>query len=115
MDAKIVNKEALTLPKVAKIIQSIGKKEERIEIQNKVIDFAKKAAKLKDADTEKLLEELRALNVPGLADEYLVQVVNIMPADLSELKAVLSSSKATISPDSFKKIQEVIVKYKDAK
>jgi DNA-directed RNA polymerase subunit F len=32
---------------------------------------------------------------------------------LSELKAVLASSKATISPDNFKKIQDVIIKYKD--
>jgi DNA-directed RNA polymerase subunit F len=115
MDAKIVNKEALTLPKVTKIVQGIGKKEERIEIQNKVLDFAKKAAKLKDSDTEKLLEEIKALEVLGLADEYLVQIVNIMPADLGELKAVLSSSKATISPDNFKKIQDIVIKYKDAK
>jgi DNA-directed RNA polymerase subunit F len=38
-----------------------------------------------------------------------------MPADLGELKAVLSSSKATISPDNFKKIQDIVIKYKDAK
>jgi DNA-directed RNA polymerase subunit F len=113
MDAKIVKKEPLSLPKVMKIVQGIGKKEDRAEFQNRVLDFAKKAAKLKESDTEKLLDELKELEILGLADEYLVQVVNIMPADLSELKAVLASSKATISPDNFKKIQDVIIKYKD--
>jgi len=115
MDAKIIRKEPLTLPKVLKIVQDVGKKEERVDIQNKVIDFAKKSIKLKESEADKLLDELRALEVPGITDENWVQVVNVLPSDLAELKAVLSGSKATISPDNFKRIQDVVSKYKEAK
>ncbi|MFH0869299.1 MAG: hypothetical protein V1839_03665 [archaeon] len=108
MDAKIINREPVTFPKLAKIIQGIGKKEERSEIQNKIFNIAKANAKLKEDDAEKLILELKALEISGFSDDSIVQLTNILPQDLSELKAVLAGSKASISPDNFLKIHEII-------
>jgi len=111
MDAKITNKEAVTFPKLAKVIQGIGKKEERSEIQNKILDIAKKNTKVKEDAAETLISELKALEIPGFSDDAIVQLANILPADLSELKAVLAGTKATISPENFQKIHDIIQKY----
>lgn len=108
MDAKIVNKEPVTFPKLAKVIQGMGKKEERSEIQNKIFEIAKANAKLKEDAAEALISELKALEIPGFSNDTIVQLANILPQDLSELKAVLAGTKATISPDNFQKIHDII-------
>jgi len=111
MDAKIVSKKPVTFPKLAKIIQGMGKKEERTDVQNKILDIAKANTKLKEDAAEKLVSELVALEISGLSEDSIVQLSNILPQDLSELKAVLSGTKATISPDNFIKIHEIIKSY----
>lgn len=110
MDTKILDKEAVTFPKLAKIIQGIGKKEERSEIQNKILDIAKKNTKIKDDDAEALIAELKSLEIPGFNADIIVQLANILPADLTELKAALAGTKATISPENFQKIHDIIQK-----
>ena len=114
MDTKIVNKEAVTFPKLAKIIQGIGKKEDRSEIQNKILDIAKKNTKIKDDAAEALITELKSLEIPGFNDDIIVQLANILPADLTELKAALAGTKATISPENFQKIHDIIQKHNKA-
>ena len=114
MEVKIADREPVTFPKLAKIIQGIGKKEERSEIQNKILDIAKANSKLKEDVAETLISELKALEIPGLSNDTIVQLANIVPADLSELKAVLAGTKATISPDNFVKINEIITKHAKA-
>lgn len=114
MDAKILNKEAVTFPKLVKVIQGIGKKDERSELQNKILNIAKTNAKLKEDAAESLVTELKSLEIPGFTDDAIVQITNILPSDLSELKAVLSGTKATISPDNFQKIHDIIQKHNKA-
>ena len=114
MDAKIIEKEPVAFPKLVKVIQGIGKKEERSEIQNKILDIAKKNTKLKEDAAEALASELKALEIPGFTDDSIVQLVDIVPSDLSELKAVLAGTKATISPENFQKIHDIIQKHTKA-
>jgi len=114
MDVKIIEKTPLTFPELAKVIQGLGKKEERSEIQNKILEQAKKSSKFKEDDAVKLVEEISDIDIPGLNSAHIVQIADIMPRDLSELKAVLAGSKATISPDNFNKIFEIVKNYRDA-
>lgn len=110
--AEIVTKEALHLPALAKVLQSLGKREERAEIQNKLIDYAKASARLKEDDAEKLREELRALDIATLAPEHIIQIIDILPQDLSELKSVFAGSKTNLSPEQFVKIIEICGKFR---
>ena len=114
MDAKIINKEPVTFPKLAKIIQGIGKKEDRTEVQNKILDTAKKNTKIKEDVAEALVSELCSLEIPGFTKDSIVQLANTLPSDLSELKAILSGTKATISPENFQKIHDIIQKHAKA-
>ena len=108
---EIIAKEALHLPALAKVLQGLGKKEERAEIQNKLIDYAKASARLKEDDAEKLREELRALDIATLAPEQIIQIIDILPQDLSELKSVFAGSKTNLSPEQFEKILGICKKY----
>ncbi|MBI4095892.1 MAG: hypothetical protein HY438_03470 [DPANN group archaeon] len=112
MELKLVNKEPLHLPALAKVLQAIGKKEERADIQNKVLDYAKANSRLKDDDAEKLREELRALDIATLTNEHIVQIIDLLPQDLAELKSVFAGSKTNLSPEQFQKIAEICKTFK---
>lgn len=111
MDIKVVKKEPLTLVEVNKTISGLGKKSELPAIQQKVLTFAKKFNKITEAHAKKLAEELRGLEIPMFSEEHIVQIINIMPKDLAELKSVFAGSKTSISPENFKKILDVVLKY----
>ena len=111
MDIKIIKKEPLTYVALNKIISGLGKKSELPTIQQKVQTFVKKFSKIKEADATKLAEELRALEIPMFTEEHIAQIINIMPQDLAELKSIFAGSKTTISPENFKKILDVVLKY----
>jgi DNA-directed RNA polymerase subunit F len=115
VENKIDKKETLSFPELAKIIQGTGKKEDRAEIQNKVLEFAKKSSKLSEKDAEKLIEELKGLNIPMITEELVVQIANFLPSDLSELKTTFAGAKVNISPENFKRIHELIKGYKKEK
>ncbi len=112
MELKLVNKEALHLPALAKALQAIGKKEERADIQNKVLDYAKANARLKEDDAEKLREELRAMDIATLANEHIIQIIDLLPQDLGELKSVFAGSKTNLSPEQFQKISDICRKFR---
>ena len=74
--------------------------------------FAKKFKKMKEDDAKKLFEELKSLELATLADEHIAQIVDILPKDLADLKAVFAGSKTTLTPENFQKIQDIVAKYR---
>lgn len=111
--AQIISKEPVAIPQLGKFLKEQNK-EERAEIQNKILDYSKRASKLSEADCNKLIEELKALNIPGFTDDLAVSLANILPVTLTEIRALMAG-KSNISPENFKKMQEVIVKYSKEK
>ena len=107
MKHEILQKEALHLSALAKTLQKLGKKEERAEIQNKLIDYSKDHARLKEEQADKMEAELRALDIVTLNQEQIIQIIDILPQDLSELKSVFAGSKTILSPEQFAKIMEI--------
>lgn len=112
MDIEVIEKKPLTLIEVEKTISRLGKKSELPSIQQKIHTFAKRFSKIKEADAQKLADELRALQIPMFSEEYIAAVIDIMPRDLAELKSIFAGAKITFSSESFKKILDIILKYK---
>ena len=108
-DVKVITKEPIPITHIEKLLKG-KKKEERAEVQNKLLDYAKKVSKMTEAEANKLIEELEGMAIPGLTKEEIVSLANIAPATLSELRAMLSG-KANLSPENFKKILEVLQKH----
>ena len=112
MEAKLLRKEPISYPNVIKTLSCIGNAPERSEVQNKVLTIVKKFKKLKEDKAQKLIKELKSLGLATLTEEHITEIVNILPEDLAELKYIFAGSKTTINPENFKKINEIILKYK---
>ena len=64
-----------------------------------------------NSETRKLVEELRSLELRRLKEEYIVQIVDLLPRNLKELKAVFADVKSNLHDDELKKVMETVKKY----
>ena len=107
-DFEIVEEKYIALPEVKEILDKVSDK--NIE-QKRALKNAKRFAKLKIEDSKKLIEELNALDMRKLKDNFIYQIVNVMPKDVDDLKVILASSKIAFKEKEMKSILEVIAKY----
>ena len=109
MSEEILSKEPIAIPLLAGFLKDI-KKENRAEVQEKLLEYAKRNSKLSEADCKKLVAELKEMGIPGFTPDLAVAFANVLPVTMTETKSVLSG-KSNINPENFKKIQEVLNKY----
>ncbi|HIE41169.1 MAG TPA: hypothetical protein EYP80_00735 [Candidatus Aenigmarchaeota archaeon] len=103
----IKNQKLITNPEVMNILAKKMKERELNYEQQLAYEFLKKTVKLSKTNAEKLRGELEEL---GLKEEYIVNIINIIPRDEQILKLILRKEKE-IKPAQIKKILEIIGKY----
>ena len=62
-------------------------------------------------ESKELVEKLRKLNIPRLADKHIFKIVDILPKTLDELKVVMQGYVLTVSQENLKKITTVLKEY----
>ncbi|MEM2321153.1 MAG: RNA polymerase Rpb4 family protein [Candidatus Bathyarchaeia archaeon] len=109
MPRKIIKIKPLTIPEVKAILETLG--EENIDqFQRRTLDYAAKISYLDPEGARKLFEELRAEGI--LEEEEIVQVINIMPKTVEELRAILAGRRKVIETSTLEKILSVLDKYR---
>lgn len=103
----IKNQKLITNSEAMNILAKKMKERELNYEQQLTYEFLKKTVKLSKTNAEKLRGELEEL---GLKEEYIVNIINIIPRDEQILKLILRKEKE-IKPAQIKKILEIIGKY----
>lgn len=107
MPRKIIKIKPLTIPEVKAILETLG--EENIDqFQRRTLDYAAKISYLDLENARKLFEELKAEGI--LEEEEIVQVINIMPKTIEELRAILAGGRKVIETSTLEKILSVLDK-----
>ncbi|TLX91926.1 MAG: RNA polymerase Rpb4 [Thaumarchaeota archaeon] len=81
---KITKREMITLPGVKEILET-KKVDEMDQIQRWTYDYVNKFSKISQKQAQKLVNEL--IEQCGLTEEEAVEVVNIMPSSLEEIRS----------------------------
>lgn len=79
-----LKKEVMSLPEVKEILEKV-KTEEMDQIQRWTYDYVNKFSKISRKQAQKLVSEL--VTQCGLTEEEAVEVVNILPSSLEEIRA----------------------------
>ncbi len=106
----VLEKEPVSIPEVHTILKN-RKDDERNYEQKLVWEHVSKYKKINARDARKLVEELRALDLRRLKEEYIIQIVDIAPKNLKELKSIFSDSKSNFHDDELKQVLEAVSKY----
>ena len=93
MVRKVVSRTPLSLPEVEEIMS--GHESELGTLQLRVLNYVRKYSKLPGDKARKLIEEL--MEKFELTREEAVQIVDVCPTHVEELRAVLSGYKRLVS------------------
>jgi DNA-directed RNA polymerase subunit F len=101
----IIKKEIITLPQVKEILE-IVKPDEMDQIQRWTFDYVGKFAKTDSRKAQKIVKQL--IEQFELKEEEAVEVVNVMPKSLEELRAFTFGWKKLILTDNLEKILSIL-------
>jgi DNA-directed RNA polymerase subunit F len=102
---EIIKKEIVTLPHVKEILESV-KPDDMDQIQRWTADYVTKFAKAESKKAQKMVRQL--VDQCDLTEEEAVEVVNIMPVSLEELRAFTFGWKKLILTETLDKILNII-------
>ena len=98
-------KKLLTIPEANQILQKIDM-EKADQIQKRTLDFTTKFAKVEPDASKKLRKELET--ECGLSEEESVELVNIMPKSVEELRTFTSGWSKLLSTVTLEKILNIL-------
>ena len=107
---KIDGAKPVSLPHVRAILEQRSGEPDFGYEQQTSLEYARKFAKLTPADADKLAGELAEFDT--LKPETITKIVDILPAHLSTLQAVLLKDRITLAPDKLTKVLELIAKFR---
>ncbi len=102
---EIIKKEIITLPHVKEILESV-KPDDMDQIQRWTADYVTKFAKVDSKKAQKMVRQM--VDQCDLTMEEAVEVVNIMPVSLEELRAFTFGWKKLILTETLEKILNIL-------
>jgi DNA-directed RNA polymerase subunit F len=103
---EVIKREIITLSEVKKILESVSL-DEMDQIQRWTYDYSKKFAKT-DYDNAKVMID-NLVNEGDLSMEEAVELVNVMPKSLEELRAFTFGWKKLIVTEKLEKIKSILL------
>ena len=101
----IIKKEVITLPQVKKVLETI-KADEMDQIQRWTYDYVRKFAKTDWESAEKMVKRL--VEECELKPEEAIEIVNIMPTSIEELRAFTYGWKKLILTETLEKMLNML-------
>ncbi|HKZ62515.1 MAG TPA: RNA polymerase Rpb4 [Nitrososphaera sp.] len=102
---EIIKKEIVTLPQVKEILESV-KPDDMDQIQRWTADYVTKFSKADSKKAQKMMRQL--VDQCDLTEEEAVEVVNIMPVSLEELRAFTFGWKKLILTETLEKMLNIL-------
>jgi DNA-directed RNA polymerase subunit F len=98
-------KKVLTIPEANQILQKIDL-EKADQIQKRTLDYTTKFAKATAEGAKKLRNQLE--KEAGLSEEEAVELVNVMPKSVEELRTFTSGWRKLLSTETLEKILKIL-------
>jgi DNA-directed RNA polymerase subunit F len=99
------DKKLLTIPEANQILQKIDV-EKADQIQKRTLDYTTKFSKAQSDVAKKLKKQLE--DDAGLSEEEAVELVNIMPKSVEELRTFTSGWRKLLSTETLEKILKIL-------
>ncbi len=108
MPKEIISEEEVTLPQVKKILAQRGKEGELSFQQSITLEHAGSFSRMAPAVSVKVVDKI--LKSYDLNRSQAVQIVNIAPTTIEELKSILSSRSTSLTDEQLIEIVDLIIK-----
>ena len=109
---KLVGEKPISLAELKSRLQDIETRDKELNFRgNKVKDYLNKVVKLNLDKSIELKQNLEKLDIPRIKDRQLIKIIDILPEDIEEVRALFSGETTTITQESMEKIVETVKPY----
>lgn len=108
---EIVSKKEISQSEVLDIINNKQDETELTYREEKVQDFLKKRTPLSMEEFSTLKKELESLDIPRLEDSHFIKIIDIMPKNGTQLRAITSHTGVILVDENVTKILDVLKAY----
>lgn len=105
---EVIESKPIPAIKVRAILEKHRENHELTYEQNITTDYVAKFDHYSIEDSEKIIEELEAMDIKT---KYAVRIVDLMPQDLADLRLIFAKENVPIKKEGMEKILEVLEKY----
>ena len=106
-DMQIISETPINTHQLRKEIEKIKKRDNELNFRAaRTEEYLNQITANKNLD--ELFDKIAKLNIPRLKEHQIHKIINVAPANVNELKAVLQGYPITINNESIKKIADTI-------
>ena len=110
MPKEVISEEEVTLPQVKKLLAQRAKEGELSFQQSITLEHATTFSKMAPAVATKLVDRL--IKNYGVSRAHAVQIVNIAPTTIEELKTILDTKSSSLTDEQLIEIVDLVIKNK---
>lgn len=106
---KLIQEAPISLQEIKEKLHEIESRDKGLSFRaNKVKDYLNKVVRLDKKVASELKQKLLSLDIPRLKDRQIIKIIDILPEDLEELRAVFTGEVTTITQENMEKIIEAV-------
>ncbi len=110
-DYKIISTEVISNSEVLDILTKKSENNELTYREEKSKDYLKKITRLDLNEFNKVKEELINLEIPRLEVDSITKIIDVLPKNGTELRAIVSNTGTILVDENVDKIIDVLKKY----
>lgn len=109
MRPEIIKETPVTIAEAKADLERVKKRDSELTFRAaKAEEYLSQFAAIEEKKAKEIYKKIEALNIPRLKDAHICKIIDIMPANINELRAVLQGLPITIKDDNLKKVIGVL-------
>ena len=109
---KLIQETPISLPEIKEKLHEVESRDKALSFRaNKVNDYLNKLVKFESKQSLELRQKLISLDIPRLKERQMIKIIDILPEDLEDLKAVFIGEVTTITQENMEKIVDAVKPY----
>ena len=111
-EIKIIEEKPISMAELREEIKDIKKRDAELSFRTAKISEQLEILKIvKPKDAEEMFEKIQKLSIPRLKDTHIYKLIDILPANMIELKNLVQSYSLSVTNDNLEKVLEIVSEY----
>ena len=108
-EVEIISETPITMSELKDTLKKIKKRDEELNFRaERTEEYLQQFTLVKPKDAKALVGRIAKLDIPRLKKEHMIKLVDLMPKELDETKAILSGYTITVTKDNLKRITDAL-------
>ncbi len=111
-EAKILEETPISMTQLKDELKGIKKRDTELSFRaEKLSEQLESLSLIKQKDAEELFKAIEKLNIPRLKDIHIYKIIDLMPANITELRNIIQGYGLTVTNDNLDKILKAVAEY----